>query len=250
MFRPVLAIVAVIGSCVGAVETKVEDRTGKDPLTPVAVSTNAQFYKSDGSFDPKAAREAYFAMFRAFGYPIAPRLKTDEFWVSDFVDRDFARVGLGGVFWMNVTGAYPKETKPISERFGYCGMDMFLLPGQMIPEHNHPEKAKEHDIKMEGWLIRYGSVTLFSAVAGDASWKPISEMPKDQQPSGFGEPWFKCKFYLVKQAGETATMDTPGGWHFQRGGPNGAIVTEFATYHNSAAFSKPGMVWGDSAAKK
>jgi hypothetical protein len=41
----------------------------------------------------------------------------------------------------------------------------------------------------------------------------------------------------------------PESWHFQRAGAQGAIVSEYATYHNHVTFSKPGMEFDCSKAK-
>jgi hypothetical protein len=41
-------------------------------------------------------------------------------------------------------------------------------------------------------------------------------------------------------------MDVPAAWHCQQAGPNGAIVSEYATFHNSVGFSKPGMAFEGS----
>ena len=46
------------------------------------------------------------------------------------------------------------------------------------------------------------------------------------------------------------TLNDPESWHFMRAGPNGAIVSEYATYHNHVQFSKPGMEFAPSKANK
>jgi hypothetical protein len=75
-------------------------------------------------------------------------------------------------------------------------------------------------------------------------------MPASQRPVGFGQPWFKSKFVAKRTAGELYTLENPESWHFQRAGPNGAIVTEYATFHNHVEFSKPGMKFASSEAGK
>ena len=67
------------------------DPTGGTPLRAVANPGNAALYKADGSFDPAAAKEAYFAMMAAFDYPVPAVLKGEQFWVCDFVQRDFEK---------------------------------------------------------------------------------------------------------------------------------------------------------------
>jgi len=82
------------------------DRDGATPMKPVKKLTNKAFYKPDGAFDANATKKAYLDMMRAFGYPIPPVLKTDELWVCDFLQRDMANLGMGGIFWVNETGQY------------------------------------------------------------------------------------------------------------------------------------------------
>ena len=90
----------------------------------VKTYTNADFYAADGKFQEDKAREAYFDMFRRFGYPISDRLKK-EMWILDFGLGDFSRVGMAGIFWLN------------RQDHNYFGHEIYLLPGQMIPEHQH-----------------------------------------------------------------------------------------------------------------
>jgi hypothetical protein len=56
--------------------------------------------------------------------------------------------------------------------------------------------------------------------------------------------------YVAKRGpGQVYSLEDPESWHFQRAGANGAIVTEYATYHNHVEFSKPGMVFASSEAR-
>ena len=63
-----------------------------------------------------------------FGYPISDTLKK-KMWVLDFSLGDFARVGMAGIFWLN------------RQDYNYFGHEIYLLPGQMIPEHKHVKTA-------------------------------------------------------------------------------------------------------------
>jgi hypothetical protein len=213
-----------------------------------AAAASSRFYR-EGAFDPDAARAAYFKMMEKFGYPIPEVLRTDEFWVCDFLQADYALLGMGGVFWINAKGtygengggAYDGEFK--RQSFGYLGHEIFLLPGQMLPEHRHIGGPEGFGPKMEAWQVRYGEVEFFGEYqrAGDET--PISGMPEDRRPWGFGQDWFKSKFVAKRtaKAGKLYTLEDPESWHFQRAGADGAIVTEYATYHNHVEFSKPGM---------
>jgi len=229
---------------------------GCQPLTPFKSPGNAAFYKADGSFDAAAAKDAYYAMMKSFGYPIPAVLKTDTFWVADFVQADFDTLGMGGVFWKNQNAKYGEigsksykgEFK--DQKFGYLGHEIYLLPGQMLPEHNHIGGPEGFGPKMETWHIRHGSVEFFGEHQGADKETPISEMPADQRPFGYGEPWFKSKYVVKMNAGGIYTLNDPESWHFMRAGPNGAIVSEYATFHNHVQFSKPEMVFDSTKAKK
>ena len=41
----------------------------------------------------------------------------------------------------------------------------------------------------------------------------------------------------------------PESWHFQRAGAQGAVVSEYATFHNHVQFSKPDLKFDSSKAK-
>jgi D-lyxose ketol-isomerase len=230
--------------------------TGLTPLSSFPRLVSPSFYKPDGSFDQAVAKQAYFDMMRAYHYPIPEILKTDALWTADFMQNDFAKLGMGGVFWKNVEGtygnvgtkAYKGEYK--DQKFGYLGHEMYLLPGQMLPEHCHLANGdgKGFGPKMETWHIRYGSVEFFSEYTGDSGETLISNMPANERPWGYGQPWFKSKYVKKSGAGEIYSLNDAESWHFMRAGKNGAIVSEYATYHNDVKFSKPGMQFGNSKA--
>ena len=232
-----------------------DDRDGSTPLKAVKKLGSKAFYKADGAFDPAAAKEAYFDMMRAFGYPIPAVLKTDQFWVCDFVQRDFGKLGMGGIFWINEKGvygqsgakAYKGEFK--DKRFGYLGHEIYLLPGQVLPEHNHIGGPEGYGPKMEAWHVRYGSVTFFGEYKGAGNETPIDKMPAKDRPWGCGQDWFKSKYFAKRTVGQMYKLADPVSWHFQRAGAQGAIVSEYATYHNHVQFSKPGMEFASSKAK-
>ncbi len=221
---------------------------------------NKSFYKKDGSFFPESAKEACFAMMKAHGYPISDVLKTDEFWVCDFLQGDFEKLGMGGIFWKNASGVYGTagaqayKGKFKDRKYGYLGHEIYLLPGQMLPEHRHIGNGgdKGYGPKMESWHVRYGYVDFFGEYKGAGDEKPISDMPAAERPWGYGEKWFKSKFVARRtaQSGTLYTLEDPESWHFQRAGKHGAIVSEYATFHNHVAFSKPGMEFDNTKAKK
>lgn len=217
---------------------------------------NKAFYAVDGAFDPVKTKEYYLAMLKAFGCPIPDVLKTDALWVCDFVQNDFEKLGMGGVFWTNANGKYGTAgTKAYQgdykdKLYGYLGHEIYLLPGQALPEHRHIGGAEGYGPKMEAWQVRYGSVEFFGEFKGAGDETLISDMPESERPWGFGEPWFKSKYVTKRtaQSGKLYSLEDPESWHFQRAGAQGAIVTEYATYHNHVMFSKPGMEFDNTKA--
>jgi len=238
--------------------TTPKNYTGKKPFAPVPQLASSDFYQADGSFDQAVAKSAYYDMMRAYHYPISAMLKTDDFWVADFMEGDYAKLGMAGIFWKNVEGkygdvgakAYKGEFKDAS--YGYLGHEIFLLPGQMLPEHNHLGNGSKKGFgpKMESWHIRHGSVEFFGEYKGDAGETPIADMPDCDKPWGYGETWFKSKYVKKLSAGGIYSLNDPESFHFMRAGKNGAIVAEYATYHNDVKFSDPEMQFGNSAAEK
>jgi len=221
-----------------------------------SVNKENPFYPSDGSFSPQAAVKAYHRLMEKFGYPISDVLRSDQFWACDFLQADFANLGMGGVFWINRTGVYGEVGTAAYEgdfkdrTFGYLGHDIYLLPGQMLPEHRHIGGPEGWGPKMESWLVRYGDVYLFGEHQAEEE-VPIRDLPEDGRPWGYGEDWLKSKFAVHRTAksGQVYSLGDPESWHGMRAGKHGAIVTEFATYHNHVEFSKPGMAFDNTKAK-
>ncbi len=215
-----------------------------------------EFYKADGAFDPEAAKKAYFAMMKSFGYPITDTLGTEDFWVCDFMQREYDQLGMGGIFFINAKGTYGTNGEGAysgdfeDDLYGYLGHEIYLLPGQMLPEHRHIGGAEGYGPKMESWQVRYGSVEFFGEYQGEGTETLISDMPEQDRPWGFGQDWFKSKYIIQRtaQSGKLYTLEDPQSWHGQRAGAEGAIVTEYATYHNHVEFSKPDMEFASSEA--
>lgn len=194
---------------------------------------NADFYK-DGKFDSAKAKQAYFDLMSRFNVPIYAALKKDDgfFWAVDFGKGEFTAFGMAGVFWAN-------------EPDGYLGHEIYLLPWQSIPEHKHlPTKdkaGKDLPCKMESWQVRYGYVYGFSEV-GEPNLDKYPEakamLAKVQIPhlkSLHVEKW--------EADGSVHKLPAKETWHFMMGGKDGAIVSEYATFHDGAGlrFSVPGV---------
>jgi D-lyxose ketol-isomerase len=200
------------------------------PLTNIAAAeepaamtvktyTNADFYNAAGEFQAEKAKEAYFDMFRRFGYPISDALRKGM-WALDFHLGDFAHVGMAGIFWLN------------RQDYGYFGHEIFLLPGQMIPEHQHLATAKG-PAKMESWHPRHGMIHTFGE--GDETPDLLNKIPESQRAivkSRHGKPL---------AIDEVADLNRREAWHFMVAGPAGALVTEYGTFHDmdGLRFSNP-----------
>jgi len=174
--------------------------------------TNKDFYDAEGNFLPEKAKEAYYAMFKKMGYPMSDAAK-ELFWVADFGMGDFVNCGMGGIFWYN------------NQEECYFGHEIFLLPNQMIPEHKHlkTEKGKP---KHEAWLIRHGHVYNFAAV-GKKDEKMLAMIPESQKKSATVRSAKKA------MPGEVQELPEIGCFHFMMAGPEGAIATEFGTFHDN-----------------
>jgi D-lyxose ketol-isomerase len=180
---------------------------------------SADFYNGDGTFLEDKARDAYFDMFQRFGYPISDRLK-DEMWILDFGLGDFARVGMAGIFWLN------------RQDYNYFGHEICLLPGQMIPEHKHLATDKG-GAKMESWQPRHGMIYTFGE--GEETSKYLEKIPPSQREIVESRC---CKPLQIDEVGDLNRLTA---WHFMVGGPEGALVTEYGTFHDmdGLRFSNP-----------
>ena len=238
--------------------------------------TNKDFYvggtfdengiNKGGKFDGAKASEAYFEMMRRFNYPVYPALQNDKltnpkdgtqylgFWAIDFAKGDFMKYGMGGVIWVD----------EIKEE--YFGHDIYLLPLQALPEHCHlagnpvdpgvatdrwtGEKftGKNIPAKMESWLVRHGWVYSFSEV-GEPNLDKFPEAKKMLSAHLFDQkankPTTLKSLHVEKWTADGVAHKLPkvGSWHFLMGGTEGAIVSEFANFHDSKCnrFSVPGV---------
>lgn len=170
--------------------------------------TNADFYK-DGKLQADVALAAYLDMFEYYGIPYTDFLKKNMF-ISDFELGDFENVGMAGVFFINDADN------------GYFGHDIFLLPEQMIVEHKHLKTA--HAAKMESWQIRNGWCYNFGTgePTPGAPTHPASQ-------NGF----ITVANFSKLNEGDIATLNEREAPHFLRAGDNGAIVTEYGTFHDN-----------------
>ncbi len=213
----VASMAVIISACSSKAvekEPQVSETNYKNEAIMEKIKTS-DFYKN-GAFDKVAGKEAYFDLMKYYGVPVTPIMKSDEFWVSDFAQKDFATVGMGGIFWVN------------NVEHGYFGHDIFLLPGQMLVEHKH-HPVDDVPAKMETWQIRHGSAYFFGE--GEET-KPMPvTIPQSQIDNGGAN----CRKATLLEEGGMLTLNRVGAWHYIIAGPKGAIISEYASPHHGDA---------------
>jgi D-lyxose ketol-isomerase len=173
---------------------------------------NATFYDANGTFLPDVAKDAYITLMEYHGYPVFPDIK-EKLWVSDYGTGQFTKLGLGANSFIN------------NEEDRYMSMDLFLLPGQMLPEHFHLSTDKNPS-KMEGWTVRHG----VSYVYGEG--EPTVPM-KAVVPQCHMKGTVTVKHEVILSPGEFTPLVRATAPHWQFGGPEGTIMTETATVHDN-----------------
>ncbi len=171
--------------------------------------TNADFY-TDGKFNEDVAIEAMKDMIKFYGLPFTEFMDAN-FWVAEFGLGDFENVGMGGIFWVN------------DKEHGYFAHAIYLLPGQMIPEHCH--LPTDMPAKHEVWMVEKGWAYNFNAV-GEAT-PNAPEIPAAHGP-------VQSKNFVIQQVGDIIPLAEIETFHFLMAGPEGAIVDEWASYHDGA----------------
>ncbi len=210
----VLGSLAVLPGC--------QSNKKKAEKSMIAAPRNKDYYNADGTFNEQAAKNAYYAMMKHYGYPIPDRLRGEDFWTLDFALGQFSEVGMAGVFWIN------------NMEHDYLGHEIYLLTGQMIPEHWH-EATDEARAKVEGWHLRHGSVTLYSqGETTPGSQRRIPSLHRDIA---------LARTETVLKPGEVGWLANPLERHWMLAGPQGAIVTEYGCAHDMAGlrFTHPGI---------
>jgi D-lyxose ketol-isomerase len=209
------------GVIAGAAATSVVGAASAEEKKAIAMKKykNEDFYKN-GKFDAEAAKEAYYEMMWFYNYPVVPRLKTADFWALDFGLGNFLEAGMAGIFWVN------------NQKDGYFGHEIYLLPGQQIPEHKHV-KTDAAGPKMEAWHVRHGWIYTF----GEGTPTPGAEIDIPPMHRDIAHSRRRTKL----MPGEVDSLAGPEQWHFMVAGPDGAIVSEYATYHDGTGlrFSHP-----------
>lgn len=209
--RVVLASAVAAAIALFAASSVAKDNNNHKKMKTIKLPNykNEDFYK-DGKFQVDKAKQAYFDMMAAYGYPVPESLRTNM-WATDFGLGDFVNVGMAGIFWVNF------------QESGYFAHEIYLLPGQMIVEHAHEATAKGK-AKMESWHVRYGGICTVGEEGEPLP--PAVKLPKSQ-----AQYITLSKGYMM-QPGDIRTLNRVGAKHFMIAGPQGAIVSEYATFHD------------------
>ncbi|MDR1380522.1 MAG: hypothetical protein LBJ47_03480 [Tannerella sp.] len=177
---------------------------------------NADFYAADGRFDEEAAKDAILRLMKYYDYPVTANTRT-QLWVSDYGTGRFTEVGLAAIMYVNDT----------EDR--YMLQDLFLLPGQMLPEHWHEKPEGDLPAKMEGWLVRNG----LSYIVGEGG-DNLASFPEIRIPASH-EGGVTVKNVVKTLPGEFVPLSRVYSHHWQFAGPQGAIITEVANVHANGA---------------
>ncbi len=215
----ILMIGVALAACSG--ECKKEDTTMKAKEPYKKKYTNADFYK-DGKLVPEVALQAYLDMFDYYGVPYSDFVK-NNLWITDFELGDFENVGMAGLFWVN------------DSEHQYFGHEIYLLPSQMILEHRHVP-TEGYPAKFESWQVRHGWAYNYSI--GETT-PGAPALPGSQ--NGF----ITVSHFQKQQVDEVIHLAEAESSHFLFAGPEGAIITEYANYHdgNGLRFTNPKAVF-------
>ncbi len=197
---------AVVSEEVATVATQPEAK-------PSLSFNNADFYDADGKFNQDKAKEAVLTLMKYYGYPILEDTKS-KIWVSDYGTGRFTEVGLACIGMVN----NPDD--------GYMLQDLFLLPGQMLPEHWHL-KPEKYPAKMEGWYVRYGK----SYIVGEGE-DNQSQFAEVKVPAIHNKGEVTVHHVVPAEAGDFVPLTRVYSHHWQLAGPEGAILTEVANGHS------------------
>jgi len=181
---------------------------------------NAHFYNQDGSFNQEAAKDAYIAVMKYHGYPVFDGMR-EKLWVSDYGTGEFTKLGLGAYGFIN------------NQENCYLAQDLFLLPNQMLPEHYHIRTAKS-PAKMESWHVRNGLAYIYGE--GEPTKNIKADIPQCHMNGTV-----TVRHETILHKGEVTTLNRKTARHWMYGGPKGAVISEYGTYHDN-----DGVIHSDS----
>jgi len=175
---------------------------------------NQCFYDADGKFKVDVAKEACIALMKYHGYPVYKEMR-EKLWVADYDTGQFTKLGLAARSWIN----------NVKDR--YMLMDLFLLPGQMLPEHWHLP-GEGNPAKLEGWLVRYGLSHIVGE--GEPNLSPEVVVPECHMGGKV-----TVEHEVIAGPGDFVPLNRVEARHWQFAGPEGAIITEVANVHTDSA---------------
>lgn len=216
-----IAGAAAVASCLTAGLADAQDavRRGRFPVQRKPLQfQNADFYTEDGKFNVDKAKDAILALCRYFHYPVFPGLK-ERLWVSDYGTGKFTELGLAAVGFCNNNKDELGQT--------FMLQDLFLLPGQMLPEHWHIQ-GDGVAVKNEGWIIRCGQ----SFIVGIGE----DNLPTDMKiPACHMNGTVETKHGQWAMPGQYVQLAKVETKHWQMAGPEGCIISEVANLHTDSA---------------
>jgi D-lyxose ketol-isomerase len=215
---------ALKAASIGALGTLAASPARADEKKELPKFENASFYDAAGKFKLDAAQEAIVSLMKYHGYPIFPGVK-EKLWISDYGVGQYAKLGLAAVMFVN------------NERDRYMLMDIYLLPGQMLPEHWHV-KTEKNPAKLEGWLVRHG----LSHIVGIGE----DNLSKDIViPKCHCNGTVSVRHEVAATPGTFVPLARVESRHWQLAGPEGAIITEVANVHDNAGVRHSDKVLND-----
>ena len=116
-----------------------------------------------------------------------------------------------------------------------CAKELLLFPGQICPEHRHPEINREPG-KEEIFRCRWEKIYLY--VPGEPVKNPKGKIPEDKKN------YFTVWHEIILNPGEQYTLDADT-LHWFQAGSKGAIVSEFSTRSRDEA-----DIWTDPEIKR
>ena len=204
---------SLVGATATGAQTQRPSRGRKSRPASIRFKNEA-FYGDDGKFDVEKGKDAIVALCKYHGYPIFPDLR-EKLWVSDYGIGECTKLGLAACMFIN------------NEEDRYMLMDLFLLPGQMLPEHWHLEGDK-NPAKREGWLVRWGLSHIVGV--GEPNLSPEVVIPKCHWGGKV-----TTRHEVIAKPGMFVPLAKVKTRHWQYAGPEGAILTEVANVHTDAA---------------
>ena len=208
-------VVILFVSCTGNPDS-VQKAENENGLKESLAFDNAVFYDENGAFIEEKAKDAIIALAEYHGYQVFPQFR-EKLWVSDYGTGRFTELGLAACMFMN------------NETDRYMLMDLFLLPGQMLPEHWHLD-GETNPAKLEGWLVRNGKSYIVGVGEDNLSSFAEIEIP-DCHMNGEAE----TKHVIEAMPGSFTPQNIVYSKHWQFAGDKGAVITEVANVHTDVA---------------